>query len=180
MQNEIIKSSHYYATQILSVMTNNDIWEIVVWKISELNNEKNTLAKEIFWLRWDSRKLMELFSLDRQKEIEKIIKYFQFQLKQRDPFQKTNKISIEELKQKIDIVSLIEILTWEWIESTRRLMKCPLRWHNDNTASFKIYENTDSFYCQGCHRWWDTINFIEYFYWISRKEAIKKFISLTK
>ena len=174
------KTNTFYQQEILKNMTDSEIAEIIVDKNRELKKLKEELKNEIKPYRWDSREILILLSKDREGEIEKIIKYLKFQLKLRDPLSTTESISIEELKSKIDIISLIELLTWTQINYTRRLIQCPLRWHDDSTASFKIYENTDSFYCPWCRRGGDHINFIEHYYWIDRKEAIKKFKSLIK
>lgn len=174
------KTITFYQQEILKNMTDSEIAEIIVDKNREIKELKRELKIEIKPYRWDNREILILLSKDREEEIEKIIKYLKFQLKLRDPLSTTESISIDELKSKIDIISLIETLTWVQVKYTRRLMRCPLKWHDDSTASFKIYENTDSFYCQGCRRWGDQINFIEHYYWIDIKEAIKKFKLLIK
>lgn len=56
----------------------------------------------------------------------------------------------------------------------RRNIKCPL--HKEKTASFKIYKSTNSFYCFGCQRGWNAINFISEMEAISTKKAFKNFI----
>lgn len=180
IEREYIKSNNYRRIHILYEMTDSEISEIIVDKNREFNNEILENKKEIIHFRWDSRKILELLSQDRQEEIRKLIKNLQFQLKIRDPLYSSEDISIEEMKSKIDIVSLIENITWENIRYTRKLIKCPLKGHEDSTPSFKIYEHTDSFYCNGCRRWGDHINFIEYCYWIDRKQAIKQFKLLVK
>lgn len=180
IEKEYIKSNNYRRTHILYEMTDSDIGEIIVDKNRELNNEIIGYKKEVVHFRWDSRKILELLSQDRQEEIRKLIKNLQFQLKIRDPLYSSEDISIEEMKSKIDIVSLIENITWESIRYARKLIKCPLKGHEDSTPSFKIYEHTDSFYCPWCIRGWDHINFIEYYYWIDRRQAIKQFKLLVK
>lgn len=174
------KTNTFCKQEILKNMTDSEIAEIIVDKNRELYSIKEELKKEIKPYRWDCREILILLSKDIEEEIEKIIKYLNFQLKLRDPLSTTESVSIDELKSKIDIISLIELVTWTQINYTRRLIQCPLKWHDDSTASFKIYENTDSFYCPGCRRGGDQINFIEHYYWIDRKEAIKKFKLLIK
>lgn len=174
------KTNSFFQQEILKNMTDSEIAEIIVDKNREFKELKKELKLEIKPYRWESRELLILLSKDREEEIEKIIKYLKFQLKLRDPLSTTESISIEELKSKIDIISLIELLTWTQINYTRRLIKCPLKWHDDSTASFKIYENTDSFYCPGCRRWGSQIDFIKEYYWININEAIKSFKALIK
>lgn len=180
MQNEIIKTPNYYRCQLLSMMTDSDINEIIVDKYREVRMEQQELNQEIKRFRWDNREILKLLSQDRQDEIFRLIKFLQFQLKQRDPYQKSDKMTIEEMKQKIDIIEIVDIIAWVHIENDRRLIQCPFPHHKDNTPSFKIFPQTDTFYCWGCQHWWDQINFIQSYYWITNKEAIQKFYSLIK
>jgi len=169
-------SNSEYRREILNSISSEELIDILVWKKQELQEEINMLKEESKRFRWESRELLISLSEDRQKEFNKLIKFLKFQLDLRNPlYIPKNDISIEELKTRMDIVTLIEILTWSSINNTRRLIQCPLKWHNDNTPSFKIYENTDTFYCPWCMRWWDQISFVEHFFWISKKESILKF-----
>lgn len=180
MQNEILKTPNYYKTQLLSMMTDSDINEIVIDKYKEVRIEQQELQQEIKRFRWDNREILKLLSQDRQDEIFRLIKFLQFQLKQRDSYQKTDKMTIEEMKDKIDIIEIVDIIAWIHIENSRKLIQCPLPHHKDGTPSFKIFPQTDTFYCWGCKHWWDQINFIQSYYWITSKEAIQKFYSLIK
>ena len=179
-EKKLVKSNWFYKTQMFSVMGNNEISEIISGKLSELYDEKNDLKTRVFWLRWDNRKIVEWFSEERQEELKKVINWLQFEIKQRDPVTRTEQVDIQTLKDQIDITELIEYITWETIRNTRVLHKCFLPSHDDKTSSFKIYENTNSWYCQWCRRWGDQISFLEHYYWINNKEAVKKFISLMK
>jgi DNA primase len=57
-----------------------------------------------------------------------------------------------------------------------RNCRCPL--HKEKSWSFRIYKNTNSFYCFWCHKWWNIINFISEIENISNNEAFKKIISM--
>ncbi|MFK7779776.1 MAG: CHC2 zinc finger domain-containing protein [Candidatus Gracilibacteria bacterium] len=81
------------------------------------------------------------------------------------------KIDINEIPIKNVIGKYIKLPS-----NLRRNLKCPL--HKDNTASFKIYENTNSFYCFGCGRGGNSINFISYMENITTKEGYKRFIEM--
>jgi hypothetical protein len=111
---------------------------------------------------------------DRLEELENTLKTFNSHLFTRLP----NKKMYTENCKKIDVNEVsIETVIWMYIKlpsNLRRNICCPL--HKDNTASFKIYKDTNSFYCFGCRRWWNAINFISYMEWISTKDAYKKFI----
>lgn len=71
-----------------------------------------------------------------------------------------------------EIISMYTKLPW----SLSRNMKCPL--HNDTSPSFHIYEQTNSFYCFGCHKWWNSVNFVAEIENITTKEAFKKIVKL--
>ena len=51
-------------------------------------------------------------------------------------------------------------------------LKCPL--HDDNRASFQIYNKTNSFYCYWCKVWWTPIEFTAKLFNLTNKEAINK------
>jgi hypothetical protein len=63
-------------------------------------------------------------------------------------------------------------------DNIRWNIKCMFPDHKDSTASFRIYENTNSFCCFWCGRKWNAINFISEILWISKKEAYKKLFYL--
>ena len=81
---------------------------------------------------------------------------------------------IEKVKS---YISILEVLRIDGIEfKPGRLNKCPF--HNDNTPSMKIYPDTNSFFCFGCHTGGDVLK-----YWmLSRnmgyKEAIKSLLDI--
>jgi hypothetical protein len=52
--------------------------------------------------------------------------------------------------------------------------RCPFNDHSDLTPSFTIYKKTDSFYCFGCERGGNPIDFISEFYGISKKKATER------
>ena len=60
----------------------------------------------------------------------------------------------------------------------RRNIRCPFPDHRDKSASFKVYENNNSFYCYWCHRWWNILNLIAEMEWVTTKEAYKKLLNL--
>lgn len=72
-------------------------------------------------------------------------------------------------------VSLKDVFVREGLEySETKLIKCPFPDHDDSTASFKIYDGL-SFYCFGCGRGGDVINFIEYYKGVDFNGALKYF-----
>jgi len=83
-------------------------------------------------------------------------------------------------REKFDINSLsIEEVISRYIslpKNLRRNLRCPL--HKDKTASFRIYPDTQSFYCFGCHKGWNAVNFVSAIENINNKEAFKKLAHL--
>lgn len=174
-----------YKRELLSILSNNDIWDLIFSKNEEIkkwtkqsydlfNLLYSKKAKEDVWLKAIK------FEIDKSNEIERIndlIKRMKLELDLRNPYSWKNKIDIERLKE-IPIIDLIENIAWISIHSSRRNIKCCLHWHNDNTASLHIYENTNKYKCFWCHKQWSTIDFIKDYYNISVKEAIQKLSNL--
>lgn len=72
----------------------------------------------------------------------------------------TNRIDYQAIKREVDILSYIETWTGPLRTSgnTARA-KCVLPGHGDKTASLYVYPETSSFYCFGCNRGGDVIEF---------------------
>jgi len=174
MENKYYKTPWYIKQQVLSIMQDSEI-AIIIWdKRKEwwwVEGEKKLAMKPY---RWDNRKIIELIYLDEQNLLNKTIKELQYVLKSRTVWI-SNDINIEELKDNIPIVEVIETIAWIRITNTRHLIRCPL--HKDNTASLKIYVNTNSFYCQWCSIGGSSIDFIKHFYNTTTREAILKLIN---
>lgn len=77
-------------------------------------------------------------------------------------------------------VSLKEHIEAVW--NTRFNMnacKCCLPEHQDKTASFHIYPNTNSFFCFGCHAWGSMIDFLMHNDKMTKVQAINYIKSCT-
>ncbi len=61
-------------------------------------------------------------------------------------------------------------------KNLNRNCSCPL--HKEKTGSFRIYKNTNTFYCFWCHKWWNIVNFIAEIEGITTKEAYIKLAKL--
>lgn len=158
-----------------------DISEIIVEKRKEWGIIEQEKKKALVWLRGDNRKVTELLFLDEQEKVNKLNKELMYILKSRQPSYWKDRYDyrdIEKAKEVIPIVDIISTVAWIRINNTYRLIRCPL--HEDKTASMKIYEKTNSFYCQWCSRWWSWIDFIKYFNNVTQWEAIKIFLSFYK
>ncbi len=66
---------------------------------------------------------------------------------------------IEELKRKATIVDVASKYTQLVRRGARIMACCPL--HVEKTPSFCLYENTNSYYCFGCHAAGDSIKLVE-------------------
>jgi len=112
-----------------------------------------------------------------------------------DELEKTNKFlerlkvfyisNYERLKKyknfkKFDIntISIVEVLGkyMSIPNNLNRNCKCPL--HKEKTWSFRIYKNTNSWFCFWCNEWGNIVNFVSKIENISNKEAYKKLATL--
>jgi len=181
LEKDYYKSSNWYSMELSSEMTNSDIWEIMLDKYSEIDWIKYERATLIKWMRWKNRQIIDLLYNDYVSKLEKIITTFKYLLKLRDTRSDDFNIieKLQEAKNNISILDFIECTAH--IECyTRKLNKCPLPNHRDWTASFKIYDKTNTWYCFWCKIGGDIVNFIEELTSCNRKDAIMKIISLNK
>lgn len=85
-------------------------------------------------------------------------------------------------KKNLDIKTIpIKQILSQYIKlpnNLRKNIRCPFSDHRDKSASFKVYENNNSFYCYWCHKWWNILNLIAGMEWITTKEAYKKLLNL--
>lgn len=72
----------------------------------------------------------------------------------------TNRIDYAAIKQQVDITSYVESFTGELRRTGSTLRaQCVFPDHVDKTASLYVYPATSSFYCFGCNRGGDVIEF---------------------
>lgn len=123
-----------------------------------------------------SRKQDEWFIEDQLDELQNKLTKLQKQLHYLSSPTTKNDIPIEELK-KIPIETVLpQGLIKEYSQNNRTKYKCPL--HNEKTASFVIYKDTNSFHCFGCGKGGSIIDLVMYLEKIPLAEAIKKLKSL--
>lgn len=116
---------------------------------------------------------MELW-WERQKELEKTLNRFNSHLYSRLPSKK--RYSKQYRKIDINEIPITEVIS-RYIKlpsNLRRNFKCPI--HNEKTWSFKIYPETNSWFCFWCNKGWNAINFISEMEGIGKKEAFKRLI----
>lgn len=81
-----------------------------------------------------------------------------------------NDYIIDEIKNKI---SMKELLSYYGIEINKRgFIKCPF--HQEKTASVKIYDGDKGFYCFGCGAGGDVIDFVQQYFNLNFKQALVK------
>lgn len=97
-------------------------------------------------------------------------------------FYRVNYETKNNYKKDLDIQSIpiTEILPqyMKLPENLRRNIRCPLPDHRDRSASFKVYENTNSFHCFGCWKSGNILNLIAEMEWITTKQAYKKLLKI--
>lgn len=72
--------------------------------------------------------------------------------------------------QILSLISMKDIVDKYGYKVKNNMICCPF--HNDKTASMRIYDK--SFYCFGCNKTGDIIQFVEYLFNLSFKEAMQK------
>lgn len=72
---------------------------------------------------------------------------------------KPGRIDLEAVKQRNDIVTVIERYTRLRKSGSRYSGKCPI--HNDKNPSLIVYPDRQSFHCFGCGKGGDVISFVE-------------------
>jgi len=170
MEEDYIKSPLYYQNQILSMMTDNDIQQLIGDKLKEKQQEELLKKEAIKWYRWNNRKIIELLYNDYISDVQKIINKFNYLLRQRR--WETEDIDLWLLKKTVELTNVM-FAFWVKVNKTRYNIKCPFPDHKDSSPSFKIYWN--NFKCFWCGRSWSQIDFIIWMTWCSLKDAIKKF-----
>ena len=78
----------------------------------------------------------------------------------------------------INSVPIVEVLSnyMRVPQNLKRNISCPI--HKEKTGSFKIYTSSNSWYCFGCMKWGNAINFVSEVENISNNEAFKKLANL--
>jgi DNA primase len=117
--------------------------------------------------------------LKKNEFIEKLIKIRASKLREQE-YKNRKKVFLSEAQKKelINSKDILDVIG-EYAElparhTKTRNIKCPLPSHDDKTASFHIYPDTNSFYCFGCRRGGGIVQFVKHIKSISDKEAFKE------
>lgn len=76
----------------------------------------------------------------------------------------------DEVKRNITIVQVV--YKYGFKPNRNGFIRCPF--HAEHTASFKLYTDTNSYYCFGCGEHGDSIKFVQLLYNLSPIESAKK------
>jgi len=106
-----------------------------------------------------------------KKFLDRLVRFYRINYEIDDSYKKSLDI------RSIPIQEIISQYT-KLPDNLRRNIRCVFPDHRDKSASLRIYENNNSFYCFWCHRWWNILNFISEIEWITTKEAYKKLFNL--
>ena len=181
-------SKFYLGKEVLSSMELDDMKDFISPLYTEYSDLKHSIEKRV------------ILQQEKYKNLSKLEKYFielqvsmvhwwdtleilkeTLQVVNNHLYSRLPKVSTNNNYKQVDInqISICDVI-WKYMNIPsnyeRRNIKCPL--HNDKTASFKVYKDTNSFYCFWCHSWWNAINFISEIENISTKEAYKRFIEM--
>lgn len=119
---------------------------------------------EYYFAWWEEIELTNMF-------LERLNRFYKTNYEVNNSYKKSLDIKSIPIKQIVSMYSKIP-------DNLRRNIRCILPSHRDKSASFRIYENNNSFYCFWCHKWWNIVNFISEMEWIDTKEAYKKLLNL--
>jgi len=79
-------------------------------------------------------------------------------------------LNLSKIKENLKIVDVVKFYTVQKVNQQNKML-CPF--HDEKTASFAIYPDTNSYYCFGCESGGDVIRFVEKFRQVEFKEAIQ-------
>jgi len=160
LENEYLKIRLPFINDVINKV--NDLW----WdNLSEL--EKYFIEKtEYFFNGWKELDLYKSY-------IDKFKRFYKSNFVNNKKNSKFKNFDIESVSI-IDVISSYTRLP----SNLRRNFICPIPWHNEKTGSFRIYENSNSFYCFWCHAWGNAVNFISAIEDIDLKEAYIKLANI--
>lgn len=199
----MIRSIHIDSTIEKEYLSANTSYSIQSSLLSSLSvDDMNNIAKELYseyvilnyiqkfrmkliWLLYEDLKEIEIYFLEnmfliftsewqRLLVLEETLSFFEREITRRS-FNKKNNNGFKPID-----ISLIPITSVVWLytklpTNLQKNIKCPI--HNDKTPSFKIYNDTNSWYCFGCHKWGNAVNLIAEMENVSTKEAYKILIN---
>ncbi len=184
------KNTPYWIERtLIDSMSNDELYDFLVPLESEytaLKTEIETIYHEIIW---NSKKLEEISKYFLYKVVELKVWWNRFD-EIKNTLERVNTLIYSKVshnsntysEKRIDIKDIpIATVIGKYTKlpwNLNRNMRCCFPSHKDKSASFRLYTNTNSFYCFGCLKWWNVLNFISEMENITTKEAYKKLLSL--
>lgn len=80
--------------------------------------------------------------------------------------------SIKDINIADFLASIVPGVQWTKVDKLLKT-ECPFTDHEDTVASFTVYTNNNSYYCWGCGRGGDLIDFCNHFFGIKFKDSVK-------
>lgn len=165
--------------EILESLTDKELREMIAEKRRNVEFNEKLVHYKPSGKEWEvlfhmTAWLNEVYITRLNEPLIKCILLMDRELRQRSDDKKTSKIDLAELKNRVDILEVVQAYTNIWRYKPGQLIKCPLPDHKDKTASCMIYQKTNQWHCHGCHQWWSQIDFIMLMTWCSISDAIKK------
>lgn len=139
-------------------------------RIKDSYKELNEISKyfidmfEYYFFWWEEIELTKQF-------LDRLTRFYKVNYEIDTRYKKSLDIQSIPIREIISMYSKIP-------NNLRRNIRCIFPNHIDKSASLRIYENNNSFYCFWCHRWWNILNLISEIEWITTKEAYKKLLNL--
>ena len=176
----------------IETMTDSDIRDILYDKRKELMRPVKT--EEIWWegepfsqyfwsiLEIPETEVDEIVAKFHEKQqnghIRTCISKLEYELRQRtNPTHHNTKEDLAKKKQEVPIRDVVShFVQLPYRARPGSLIKCPFPDHNDWSASFMIYDKTNSCRCFGCNKGGSAVDFIMEMTGCSLGEAIKKFL----
>ena len=119
---------------------------------------------EYYFNWWQELEKTKIF-LDRLK------RFYKINYEEENKFRNFKKFDVNS-------VPIIDVLSSYMKIPNNLTRNCPCPLHKEKTGSFRIYKNTQSYFCFGCKSWWWIVEFVSEIENITKKEAYKKLAKL--
>lgn len=171
--------------EILSSMSDEELllWQKdISWPTTEWIHGKEIIKDDYklysmneisYWFVYYYRYIAEEWEEGEQKQ--KLSKKISYEIKKRNPLPTTSNFKEVDFNE-VPIVELISRYMTVPSHYNKRNIPCPI--HREKTGSFRIYEDSNSYHCYGCHSWWWPFQFFKAMEWLDNKEWAKKYINL--
>lgn len=125
----------------------------------------DTLSDQDLWTMWKDKR--------REGDL-KLAEYFERELNHRKNPEKYVKDDLNAIKERVNLLDVIEHYVGTVNYRPRQLIKCPLPKHQDSSASFSLNPERWLWKCFGCQAGGSQVDFIMYMQSCDLKTAINK------